>query len=221
MWCFRHFGLKEMYADMIHICCHCKALFWKVNWRFFGWFSQFRDVSKFTRVSVTHVWAKITPPQCASHLSSLSRCCCIRRYFIVVYTESTIIHEPLFLITVVVMFQNLVTFFRQAQKSCHVWFSSPISIDWPLIIMSRLFTAAVLYKRKMCSLHSALIVKLTFFDALDEWFCFLEHIILFDCEVCTVVGCVFFGEKFSQNMRVWCFMLDFYISEKWVRRSTL
>uniref|UniRef100_A0A5S6QAX6 F-box domain-containing protein n=1 Tax=Trichuris muris TaxID=70415 RepID=A0A5S6QAX6_TRIMR len=25
----KFFGLKELYADMIHICCHCKALFWK------------------------------------------------------------------------------------------------------------------------------------------------------------------------------------------------
>jgi len=61
----------------------------------------------------------------------------------------------------------------------------------------------------MCCLHCALIVKLTFFDALDEWFCFLEHIILLDCEVCTVVGCVF-GEIFCEYVLVWCFMLDFY-----------
>jgi F-box protein 25/32 len=26
---YRYFGMREVYADMIHICCHCKALFWK------------------------------------------------------------------------------------------------------------------------------------------------------------------------------------------------
>uniref|UniRef100_A0A914HAK8 F-box domain-containing protein n=1 Tax=Globodera rostochiensis TaxID=31243 RepID=A0A914HAK8_GLORO len=25
----KYYGLKEVYADLIHICCHCKALFWK------------------------------------------------------------------------------------------------------------------------------------------------------------------------------------------------
>uniref|UniRef100_A0A7E4UPF6 F-box domain-containing protein n=1 Tax=Panagrellus redivivus TaxID=6233 RepID=A0A7E4UPF6_PANRE len=25
----KYYGLKEHYADLIHICCHCKALFWK------------------------------------------------------------------------------------------------------------------------------------------------------------------------------------------------
>ena len=25
----KYFGLREIYADLIHICCHCKALFWK------------------------------------------------------------------------------------------------------------------------------------------------------------------------------------------------
>jgi len=25
----KFYGLREVYADMIHICCHCKALFWK------------------------------------------------------------------------------------------------------------------------------------------------------------------------------------------------
>lgn len=27
--CKKYYGLREMYADLIHICCHCKALFWK------------------------------------------------------------------------------------------------------------------------------------------------------------------------------------------------
>jgi len=25
----KFYGMKDVYADMIHICCHCKALFWK------------------------------------------------------------------------------------------------------------------------------------------------------------------------------------------------
>lgn len=25
----KYYGLRETYADLIHICCHCKALFWK------------------------------------------------------------------------------------------------------------------------------------------------------------------------------------------------
>ncbi|KAI1717909.1 F-box only protein 25 [Ditylenchus destructor] len=25
----KYYGLREVYADLIHICCHCKALFWK------------------------------------------------------------------------------------------------------------------------------------------------------------------------------------------------
>ncbi|KAJ1361899.1 hypothetical protein KIN20_021277 [Parelaphostrongylus tenuis] len=25
----KYFGIREVYADLIHICCHCKALFWK------------------------------------------------------------------------------------------------------------------------------------------------------------------------------------------------
>uniref|UniRef100_A0A1I7XGU6 F-box domain-containing protein n=1 Tax=Heterorhabditis bacteriophora TaxID=37862 RepID=A0A1I7XGU6_HETBA len=25
----RYFGVREVYADLVHICCHCKALFWK------------------------------------------------------------------------------------------------------------------------------------------------------------------------------------------------
>jgi len=25
----KFYGLRDVYADMIHICCHCKALFWK------------------------------------------------------------------------------------------------------------------------------------------------------------------------------------------------
>ncbi|CAI4225829.1 unnamed protein product [Auanema sp. JU1783] len=25
----RYFGVRETYADVIHICCHCKALYWK------------------------------------------------------------------------------------------------------------------------------------------------------------------------------------------------
>lgn len=25
----KYYGLREYYADLIHICCHCKALFWK------------------------------------------------------------------------------------------------------------------------------------------------------------------------------------------------
>uniref|UniRef100_A0A1I8AHX3 F-box domain-containing protein n=1 Tax=Steinernema glaseri TaxID=37863 RepID=A0A1I8AHX3_9BILA len=25
----KFYGLREVYADLIHICCHCKALFWK------------------------------------------------------------------------------------------------------------------------------------------------------------------------------------------------
>lgn len=26
----KYYGLREYYADLIHLCCHCKALFWKV-----------------------------------------------------------------------------------------------------------------------------------------------------------------------------------------------
>lgn len=25
----KYYGLREVYADLIHLCCHCKALFWK------------------------------------------------------------------------------------------------------------------------------------------------------------------------------------------------
>lgn len=25
----KYHGCRELYADLIHICCHCKALFWK------------------------------------------------------------------------------------------------------------------------------------------------------------------------------------------------
>lgn len=25
----KYYGLREFYADLIHLCCHCKALFWK------------------------------------------------------------------------------------------------------------------------------------------------------------------------------------------------
>lgn len=31
----KFYGLREIYADLIHICCHCKALFWKVNFFLF------------------------------------------------------------------------------------------------------------------------------------------------------------------------------------------
>jgi len=29
--CFRRYGLRDVYAEMLHLCRHCNALFWQVR----------------------------------------------------------------------------------------------------------------------------------------------------------------------------------------------
>lgn len=38
----KYCGLREFYADLIHLCCQCKAIFWKVNALF--WYRCLKEV---------------------------------------------------------------------------------------------------------------------------------------------------------------------------------
>lgn len=79
----KYYGLKEVYADLIHICCHCKALFWKVtNFGDIFWRIPFQDhghpcVSADTAPSV-----RVTPQQFVdSNVFNLNRYSFLTLYF--------------------------------------------------------------------------------------------------------------------------------------------